>query len=140
MSNTIQKQGVSSELAAKLIDAAFEAADGLGLPVTIAVVDESGVLKALRRGDGAALGSVELAPAKARMAASFGAPTNVLRDMANDDHAFGSALVGGMTGATLLGGGMPIMVDGALVGAIGVSCPAEDKDVEIANAALAAAL
>jgi uncharacterized protein GlcG (DUF336 family) len=140
VSNVFEKRGVSAELAAKLVNSAAAKASELGVPGTIAVVDESGLLKAFRRLDGAPLGGVEIAPAKARMAASFGYPTQAFRDMAKEDHGFGAAVAGVLGNATILGGGLPIMVDGQLVGGLGVSAGMEDQDVEIAEAALNSAL
>jgi len=137
MSKLIEKHSVGEELATQAIDVATTKARELGVAVAIAVVDESGVLKAFRRMDGAPLGTVELGPAKARMAASFGAPSSVFHGLAKDDGAIAVSLAG-ITGVTVLGGGEPIVVGGALAGAIGVSGGTEEQDIEIAQAAVEA--
>jgi uncharacterized protein GlcG (DUF336 family) len=139
VSDVISKPSVGAQLAAKAIDAAVAKAGELGVAVTAAVVDESGILKAFTRQDGAPLASVELAQAKARMAAGLGYPTTALRGMAKDDAAFAPSVVGALTGVTILGGGAPISVDGAVIGAIGVSAASEEQDAEIADAGAAAA-
>ena len=136
MTDAIQKYTISRSRAEAVIAAAAAKAEALGAPVAIAVVDESGVLKAFTRMDGASLGPVEIAPAKARMAACFGAPSGVFREMMKDDLVAAVALSTALTGVALLGGGVPITVNGAVVGAIGVSGGTEAQDIEIAQAAI----
>ena len=72
MGDTFSKASISTELAHRMIAAAEAKASELGVPMNIAVVDESGVLKAFSRMDGAALLSVQIAQDKAYTAAGFG--------------------------------------------------------------------
>lgn len=101
--------------------------------VVIAVVDDGGHLVYLQRLDGTQTGSIEVAIQKARTAQAFKRPTKV----------FEEAIAGGRTalialhGALPLEGGLPIMVDGQLVGAIGVSGVKSTEDGQIAKAGAA---
>jgi glc operon protein GlcG len=103
--------------------------------VTIAVCDPGGHLLWLQRLDGAAPVSAEIAPAKARTAALGRRESKVYEDMINGGRtSFLSApLLQGM-----LEGGVPIMVDGACVGAVGVSGVKSNEDAQIARAGIAA--
>jgi glc operon protein GlcG len=103
--------------------------------VTIAVVDDGGHLLGLLRLDGAAPLSSHVAPAKAHTAAVGRRETKVYEDMINQGRtSFLSApLVHG-----LLEGGVPILVDGQVVGAVGVSGVKSTEDVQIAKAGIAA--
>jgi len=117
---TFQKQSVSADLARRMIIAAEEKARELGVPMNIAVVDESGVLKAFSRMDGAALLSVQIAQDKAYTAAGFGMPTHGWFDFIKDDPPLAAGAPSGIDRLVIFGGGYPITVDGAVVGAIGV--------------------
>jgi glc operon protein GlcG len=103
-------------------------------PGVIAVVDSGGYLIAIERMDASPmLASTELAPAKARTAALFGKPTRSLED----------AIRNGRVAATTAGfvemdGGVPIVVGGEIVGAIGVSTAQPNWDIAIAEAGAAA--
>ena len=103
--------------------------------VTIAVVDPGGHLLWLQRLDGAAPISAEIAPAKARTAALGRRETKVYEDMINQGRtSFLSApAIKGM-----LEGGVPIMVGGQCVGAVGVSGVKSSEDAQIAKAGIAA--
>ena len=103
--------------------------------VTIAVVDAGGHLLWLQRLDGAAPVSAAIAPAKARTAALGRRETKVYEDMINGGRtSFLSApLIDGM-----LEGGVPVMVDGHCVGAVGVSGVKSTEDAQIARAGIAA--
>ena len=103
--------------------------------VTIAVVDAGGHLLWLQRLDGAAPVSAAIAPAKARTAALGRRETKVYEDMINGGRtSFLSApLIDGM-----LEGGVPALVDGHCVGAVGVSGVKSTEDAQIARAGIAA--
>lgn len=137
MAATVMKPSISSELAAKVIAAAESKAVTMGVPMVIAVCDESGILKEYRRMDGAPLLSVEIAIDKAWSAVSFGVPTHGLHDFVKDDAplALGIPKVARLI---LFGGGYPIRIEGALVGAIGVSGGHYNQDMEVAEAGLTA--
>ena len=104
-------------------------------PVTIAIVDDGGHLLWLQRLDGAAPISAHIAPSKARTAALGRRDSKVYEDMVNQGRvSFLSAPV--IDG--LLEGGVPVMVDGQCVGAVGVSGAKSSEDVQIARAGIAA--
>ena len=103
--------------------------------VTIAIVDDGGHLLWLQRLDGAPPVSAYIGPEKARTAAVGRRETKVYEDMINQGRtAFLSApLLQGM-----LEGGVPIVVDGQVVGAVGVSGVKSVEDAQIAKAGIAA--
>jgi uncharacterized protein GlcG (DUF336 family) len=103
--------------------------------VTIAIVDAGGHLLWLQRLDGAAPVSAAIAPAKARTAALGRRETKVYEDMINGGRtSFLSApLIDGM-----LEGGVPVLVDGHCVGAVGVSGVKSTEDAQVARAGIAA--
>jgi glc operon protein GlcG len=103
-------------------------------PVVIAICDDGGHLVLLHRLDGVAPISSAIAPAKARAAALGKRETKLYEDMINQGRAaFLSAPLDGM-----LEGGVPIIVDGYVVGAIGVSGVKSSEDAQIAKAGVAA--
>jgi uncharacterized protein GlcG (DUF336 family) len=133
------KPCISAAGADVALTAAAEHAAELGLAVSIAVVDESGVLKSFLRQDGASVISGELAVDKAftAVAMGFGVPTNELFDMVKDKPPLVSNLPG--RGRLLfLGGGFPIKRDGTVIGAVGVAGGHYEQDMQIAKAAIAA--
>ena len=114
--------------AAKAIAGAAEAeANKRGSTVVIAVVDDGGHLLLLERLDNTQVTSVEVAIGKARTAAIFRRPSKDFEDQIKNGRA--ATLL--LPGATPLQGGLPILVDGKVVGAIGVSgnSPQEDEDI-----------
>ncbi|TDV99918.1 glc operon protein GlcG [Halomonas alkaliantarctica] len=117
-----------------VLDAAQKEADSNNWPVTIAVTDDGGHLLALRRLDGAAPFSAEVATHKAHSAALGRKETQVFEEMINGGRtAFVTAPLQG-----LLSGGVPITVDGHVVGAVGISGVKPDQDVQVAKAGVAA--
>lgn len=137
MAETFQKQSISTDLARRMIVAAEEKARELGVPMNIAVVDESGILKAFSRMDGAALLSVQIAQDKAYTAVGFGMPTHGWYDFIKDDPPLAAGAPSGIDRLVIFGGGYPITVDGAVVGAIGVSGGHYTQDQQVAEAGLA---
>ena len=124
--------------AAKKIAAAAEAeAVKRGATVVIAIVDDGGHLILLERLDDTQVASVDVAIGKARTAAIFRRPSKVFEDQIHEGRVAALAL----PGATPLQGGVPISVDGKVIGAIGVSgnTPQEDEDIAKAGAAATAA-
>ena len=103
--------------------------------VCIAIVDDGGHLLWLQRLDGAAPVAAHIAPAKAHAAAMGRRESKVYEDMINQGRmSFLSAP--GLSG--LLEGGLPIMVEGVCVGAVGVSGVKSSEDAQIARAGIAA--
>ena len=103
--------------------------------VTIAIVDDGGHLLWLQRLDGAAPISAHIAPAKARTAALGRRDSKVYEDMVNQGRV---AFLSAPTLDGLLEGGVPVMVGGQCVGAVGVSGVKPSEDVQIARAGIAA--
>lgn len=103
--------------------------------VTIAITDDGGHLLGMLRLDGAPPVSAHIAPAKAHTAAVGRRETKVYEDIVNGGrYAFLSApLIEGM-----LEGGVPVVVEGQVVGAVGVSGVQSQQDAEIARAGIAA--
>ena len=133
----VSKQGVSLAGAQALIAAAIAKAREMNVAMAVAVVDESGVLKAFARMEGNSLASVELVQAKAYTAAAFRAPTHVLAERNAGDPTRVASLPG-FERVTLLGGGYPITANGVAVGGIGVGGGSAQQDQEVAESALAA--
>ena len=131
------KQVLTLDVAKKIAAAAEAEAKKRGATVVIAVVDDGGYLLVLERLDDTQVASVEVGIAKARTAAIFRRPSKVFEDQIKNGRVAALALVG----ATPLQGGIPIVIDGKVVGAIGVSgnSPQEDEDIAKAGADSAAA-
>ena len=108
-------------------------AERLRLEVTIALVDDAGVLLLLERLDGARLHTPDAATLKARTAAIARTPTSVLQQQVHDDPALLS-----FPGRMPLCGGMPLAHEGQVVGGIGSSGAQPDEDEAICRAAVAA--
>jgi uncharacterized protein GlcG (DUF336 family) len=138
MKHVFSKQSVSSEAAHQVIMAAEQKALELATPMVIAVVDESGVLKALSRMDGAALLSVQIAQDKAYTAAGFGLATDQWHDFIKNDPPLAAGATAGIDRLVVFGGGYPLKVGDQIVGAIGVSGGHYSQDMEVAQAGLAA--
>lgn len=117
--------------AAKKIAAAAESfARRKNWNVVIALVDDGGHLICLSRMDGAQVGSVEVAQAKARTALAFKRPTKAWSDAL----AAGRHAVLGLPGVTPVEGGLPLYAGQELLGAIGVSGVTSEQDGQIAQA------
>ncbi|WFF41759.1 hypothetical protein EVC62_09745 [Salinicola endophyticus] len=117
-----------------LLDSAQREADAQGWAVTIAVADAGGHLLGLRRLDGAAPFSAGIASEKARNAAIGRKETQVFEEMINSGRtAFVSAPM-----QALLAGGVPVIVDGEVIGSVGISGVKPDQDVQVAKAAVKA--
>ncbi len=116
-----------------VLTAAEGAALGKGYRVVIAVVDASGRLLGLRRTEDAQLASDQVAVDKARTAAIFVRPSREIEEQVNGGRLGGLAL----HGARALIGGIPLTVDGEVVGAVGTSgeTTGEDEWVSLAGAA-----
>ncbi|MCC6174009.1 MAG: heme-binding protein [Chloroflexi bacterium] len=128
---------ITLDAAQVLIAAAIAKAQELGVPMAIAIVDESGVLKAFARMEGTSLASVDLVQAKAFTSAAFRAPTHVLAERNQNDPTRLASLPN-FPRVTLLGGGYPIQSGTSIVGGIGVGGGSAQQDMAVAEAALAA--
>lgn len=117
--------------ALRMLDAAVAAAERIGVPQCVAIVDEGCNLLAFARMDGSRVLSIESAKAKAMTAAATGLPTGGLA--AEKAPALAAATGGRMTN---LPGGLPILAGSHIVGGIGVGSGTGEQDSEIARAAL----
>ena len=137
MGITIRKDSISSAAALRAVTAAVEHGKSRGTAVVAAAVDPSGDTIACLRADGAFSASVEIARDKAYTAAVFGVSTDQLcqalehREVLREGIALRPRVI-------LFGGGLPIVEDGRVIGAIGVSGGSEDDDRACAKAGLAA--
>ena len=123
------KKVLTLEGAKKVAAAAEAEARKNNWNVVIAVVDDGGSLLYLQRIDGTQTGSIDVAIQKARTAQAFKRPTKVFEDAI----AGGRVALVALHGALPLEGGVPIMVGGQLVGAIGVSGVKSTEDGQIAK-------
>lgn len=123
---------ITLEKAKTVIAAAEVEANKNKWPVAIAVVDNSGFLVAFHRIDNTQLGSVEVAMKKAKTSALFRRPTKVFEDMLGTPGTNSKVLT--LPDALPIEGGLPIIVDGKIIGAIGVSGVKSTEDAQVATA------
>jgi glc operon protein GlcG len=134
----VRRADTLTEAAAwRMIEAAREQAQKLGIAVNIAVVDAGAELLAFSRMDGAPLLSGEIARNKAYTAVAFGRPTADWYPMIANEPALLHGIVH-TPRLIIFGGGLPVRVNGAVVGGIGVSGGSAEQDVACAQAGLQA--
>jgi uncharacterized protein GlcG (DUF336 family) len=128
---------ITLDQAWQVIDAANEAAVAQGTAMNIAVVDVGGNLKAFLRMDGAWLGSIDIAITKARTARLFDMESGAIGELSqpggplyNIEHSNG--------GLITFPGGIPLALEGVVVGAIGVSGSTVENDRAVAQAGVGA--
>ena len=122
--------------AMKLIGAAEAEARKNNWTMAFAVVEPSGAMVAFAKMDGTQYGSIDVAQAKARTAARFRRPSKAFADQVAD----GRLGVMSLDGVVAVEGGVPILVGGRIVGAIGVSGGSSAQDGQVAAAAIAAVI
>ncbi|MGH7837534.1 MAG: GlcG/HbpS family heme-binding protein [Candidatus Binataceae bacterium] len=134
MEKTYAKRSITAELAARMVEAAVAKAKAIKVPQVVAILDESGLLKAFHRMDGAPLISIEVAQNKA-YTALLGAPSQEFFNRIKDNPAL---LAGAphIPRIVTFGGGLPIRIDEVVAGGIGVSGGSVDQDIECAQAAI----
>jgi uncharacterized protein GlcG (DUF336 family) len=123
---------IGNDTAKKMAAAAVAEAKKNSWPVCIAIVDYHGELVYFERLDNTQLGSVSVAVDKARTAAKFKRSTKLLEDAV----AGGRNAILRLGDATPIQGGLPIVMDGKFVGAIGVSGVTSQQDEQVASAGL----
>ncbi len=128
------KPFLTLEAARKIGHAAEAEAAKRGLGVVVAVMDDSGTLLFLERQGDTQIASVDVAIAKARTAAIFRRPSRVFEEQVKNGRVAALAL----PGASALIGGLPIVYQGRVIGAIGISGDSPQIDEDIAKAGLAA--
>jgi glc operon protein GlcG len=126
---------INLEAALKVVAAAEAEAKKQNWPVAITVVDSAGFLVAFHRLDNTQLGSVEISLKKAETAALFRRATRTYEDTLAQGGANLKVL---RSPALPIEGGLPIIQDGKLIGAIGVSGVKSTEDAQVARAGLAA--
>ena len=125
---TLSAEGAQNALAATLAEAKKN-----NWLVSIAVVDPAGELLAFARMDGAGISTIENALGKARTSARFRRPSQVYDSVAKVRPGIMS-----FENMTAVEGGVPITIDGVVIGAIGVSGAASTEDAQMARAGVAA--
>jgi glc operon protein GlcG len=129
---------ITLEAAKKAVAAAEAEARKNNWWMAIAIVDTAGKLVAFERMDNTQMGSIEIALGKATTANNLKRPTKVLQDVIAGGGAGMRFLA--VPGALPIEGGLPIVADGKIIGAIGVSGAASNEDAQCAAAGLAAAI
>jgi len=125
---------ITLEEAKRVMAAAEKHAEKKNWPMVIAIVDGHGLLLMLTRHDQAQHGSVVIAQEKARTAADFRRPTKVFQDLLAGG---GAALrILAMPNALPMEGGLPILKEGKVIGAIGVSGMQSNEDAEVGQAGI----
>ena len=122
-----------------IVHAAEKRAAAIGVPQNIAVVDAGGRLVAFSRMDDARSASIEIAMTKARSAAMRLRPT-ADEGVAGEPLSSLRITLASGNDVTNIPGGLPIVVDGQVIGGVGVSSGTSDQDVDVAQAGLAAVL
>ena len=124
--------------AKQMLAAAEAKAASLGIAYNIAVVDSGAHLLAFVRQDGALIGSIDLAIGKAMTARLFDKSTAVLSELAQPGKPLFGIDRGNAGKVVIFGGGVPVLVDDRVVGAVGTSAGTVEQDIAVADAAIAA--
>jgi glc operon protein GlcG len=132
--NTPYGPPISLQKAQSAIQAAMEEATKRGWPVNIAVVDSGGNLVAFVRMDGAMLASIPIAQHKARAAAKYRRPTKVFEDAIQKSN---SIYILSLDDIIASRGGIPLIENGKIIGAIGCSGGTGSQDETICTAGAA---
>ncbi len=126
------KKALTLAAAKKMAAAAEAEATKNNWRMVIAIVDDGGQLIYLQRTDETQAGSIKVAIQKAESAVMFKRPTKVWEDAV----AGGRNAILGLSGAVPIEGGTPIMLDGKLLGAVGVSGGTAAQDGQVAKAGI----
>jgi uncharacterized protein GlcG (DUF336 family) len=131
----VSRRVISLELALALLSRVRDEALSRDLSLAIAVVDDGGHVVASQRMDGAALGAMKLAVGKAYTSVLWGAPTG---DFMKSTQPGGDDWGWNSTDAQIVvyAGGLPLLVDGELVGGVGASGASAADDAECVSAAV----
>ncbi len=138
MSFTTNRSTLTAEGAWAILQAAWRKSQEIGVPVNISVVDSAGNELGFLRPDGAPLLSAGIARDKAYTVCAFnGLPTHEWWDLLRDE----PALLQGIPHRdrlVIFGGGVPVLIDGVLVGAVGCSGGSAEQDRTVAEAGVSA--
>ncbi len=125
--------------ARRILAAGEEKAVALGVAMALCVSDAAGEPVVLARMDGASIAAVRSVAAKARTAVHFGRPTSETVDRSRvDPTVYASFMTVGQGDWVLSMGGVPLLADGVVVGAVAASGGSGDEDVAVAEAAASA--
>ena len=127
---------INLELAKKLIEGAEQEAKNIGVNMVISVVDEGGNLIAKHRMDDAWIASIEISQNKAWTSVALKAPTAALAEATVPKAELYGLTTTNDGKIVVFGGGIPLVKDGKVVGAVGVSGSAVPNDVKVAEAAV----
>lgn len=129
---------ITLETAKKLIDAAEQEASNLGVPMVISVVDDGGNLVAIHRMDDAWLASIDIAQNKAWTSVALKMPTAGLAEATVPNAELYGLNTTNNGRIVVFGGGIPLMKDGKVVGAVGTSGSTVEHDIKVSEAAVKA--
>jgi len=132
MESTRSTRYITLEGAQKMMAAGEAEAKKNNWNVAIAIVDAAGNLLMFQKLDETQSGSIPIAIGKAKTAAAFKRPTKAMEEMI----AGGRTVFLAVDGLTPLQGGLPIVLDGQMLGAVGVSGVLSSQDEQIAQAAI----
>ncbi len=130
--------GITLDEALRIINAARNKAEELGVMQNIAVVDEGGNLTAFARMDGAWRSSIDIAQSKALTARGFDMTSEALGEIAQPGEMCFGIHVSNSGKTIIFGGGIPLQIGTRIVGAIGVSGSTVEQDIQVAEAGVAA--
>lgn len=134
---SFEKRGITAESSLIAVQGGIAKAKQLGHKMSIVVCDDAAIATVSYRMDGASLSTLKIAEDKAYTSASHGMATHALWDLIKNDpplqHGFPS-----VPRIIVFGGGYPIIEDGRVIGAIGISGGHYSDDMEVARAALSA--
>ena len=130
--------GVTLEAARKIIRAGEEKATAIGQPMNIAVVDAGANLVAFERMEGAWIGSINISIKKAFTARAFDIETKALGENSQSGDQFFGIHASNHGRVMIFAGGVPLKVNGQVVGGVGVSGGSGKQDQAVAEAAAAA--
>ncbi len=126
--------GITLDEALRVIAAARQKAEEIGVMMNIAITDEGNNLTAFARMDGAWQGSIDIAINKAYTARAFDMPSAALGKISQPGEMCFGIHASNNLRVIIFGGGIPLQRDGRIIGAIGVSGGTVDQDVEVAQA------
>lgn len=129
---------ITLETAKKLIEAAEQEAANLGVPMVISVVDDGGNMVAVHRMDDAWLASVDIAQNKAWTSVALKMPTAGLAEATVPNAELYGLNTTNNGRIVVFGGGIPLMKEGKVVGAVGASGSSVEHDIKVSEAAVRA--
>jgi uncharacterized protein GlcG (DUF336 family) len=135
--NVWSRPSLTLDAAMLVLQSAILSAQDRNLVDSVVVVDETGQVKASARMDGASAFTFQAATDKAFTSANTGAPTSMWDSVIAGNAHDAVRLTSAIDRLNILPGGLPIVVDGVVVGAVGVSGGTDDQDLAVATSAIA---